>query len=62
MAYESKLRYQAKYKKANIKKVSIEFNINNQNDVDLINWLKEQHNKTELIKSLLYLKMSENKK
>lgn len=62
MAYESKLRYQAKYKKQNVKKVSIEFNMNNPTDAVLYDWLKEQPNKTELIKTLLYVKMANDVK
>lgn len=49
----SKLRYDKEYKKNNIKKVSIEFNVNNQEDVELLEFLKSKENKQSYIKSLI---------
>lgn len=58
MAYQSKLNYIAKYKKKFVKKVSIEFNMNNEEDIKLYNYLQEKDNKQKYIKELI----SQNKK
>lgn len=60
---ESQIRYIAKYKKLHITKVSIEFNKDHPEDMELLNFLNAQEpSKQGFIKNLLRQAMINSKK
>ena len=52
-AKQHKTAYDAKYMRENVKQLRIYFNTGNKDDLELMDWIKQQGNQTQYLKEII---------